>query len=610
MTIFRLTAWCRIARTVLLVVALLPSLVPAADFTSFKAMVIASFDSYESVMQRIGLGLEAIGAGAYEERIGDAFNRMLMISTVRGLDRFRSGHVFLLTPDPPDSVPIPAVLLPLANADGAQFLEAVESHYSMRQKNGGVHTFARPVAEDLPALLNVAIAESHALISTRIDGVRWLALRQRDRTTPAAAKIDMSLRITADGDLCGLFLQLLAALSEGKNSEVDGDNLSVLSRMMNDLGILLEAFESIDLGFDADIRDISATLRLNAATNTPMAGIIGGLATTGAAGRLLPGGELCGGASCLPALLAALPASTIDWLEALAETTQVAGLRVAPRMTGWLKLLQPALQGEHASALLANPSGRGLCSMQVFGFTDERKARAAFEILTKLMPTKDLRGSEDGFAPGLQPLESRQSGSLVIAGYRFGQSGTSTNRAYIGGIGDMVSEMLGLNTVEMTWHGSNLVIVRGAAATIEVLLKSAAEEGAASPYAVSASGSLGALRHGGTLLGAGQIAPVATLRAMVASMPGGEDQMEGFPLPGGNLNWRATRQGTGSVVVKLQIPASEVVACRRLQSRGSDVFRSLMSQFVLEQFNKAATGREGRDLMRRLRERRAAGEKE
>ena len=88
----------------------------------------------------------------------------------------------------------------------------------------------------------------------------------------------------------------------------------------------------------------------------------------------------------LPALLADLPAAAITWFEELAEATQLVGLRIAPRMPGWLTLLQPIGSGQVAHALHRAPRGVGLFSVQRFAFADARRAEAALGLLEPLLP--------------------------------------------------------------------------------------------------------------------------------------------------------------------------------------------------------------------------------
>ena len=588
----------RVLLLVLLLLSAFRSRLQAAEgYAGLTPMITVSFDSLERLMQRVGLGAQGMGfpdgAGLFRR----AFANLLLAPNLDGIDSYRPGHYYLLTPDPPDRAPLPAVLLPLADRQGERLLAAVKAQYGTATRKGGIYTFADPGAAEAPEVVFLAIAEEHALLSTGIDGLRWLALHRRDRSLPVAGDIGTPLRVTADGGLFGLFLQLVASLSnDGPASGQDG--LGGLNGHLHEIGAGCMAFASLDLGFDAGIREFAVTLRLNAAPRTALASRIDGLQRPSAAfERLLPMPVLDGEISVLPALLPDLPASTAPWLERLAESSQLLGLRLAPRAPGWVRLLLPVLNGQYASGVFASPLGQGLCSLQIFGFDEALKAQAALSILESLLPAPPQASSR------VRPLPPRRLGDLRIVGYQVAESAT-TNDTAVGNLGDVLTQLLGMGTVEMAAPDRCLFIVRGAPGTLDELLKRPA--GAGTPSCLDrAMRRFPALKPGQTLLGAGQIAPVATLRAVAEAVPNLQGTRARLPYPGGDLHWRAVKAGA-SLVWELTLPSDELAAWRQVRTLDADVLQELLTQFALEQFGRAAAdlGQQEvlRERLRRLRE--------
>lgn len=590
-------------RGLLLVLLLLPGFhfrLHAADGPAgLKPMLTVSFDSIESLMQRVGLGAQGIGfpeGGALFRR---PFAKLLLLPGFEGIDGYRPGHFYLLMPDPPDRAPLPAVLLPLTDRRGERLLVAMKARYGTATRTGGIHTFADPGDAEDPEAVVLAIAEEHALLSTGIEGLHWLARHRRDRTLPVAADIGTPLRLTADGGVFGLFLQLFASLSAGSSAPEPAAGLQGLNEHLHEIGACCMACASLDLGFDASIREIAVKLRLNAVPHSALGRRLDGLRRPSAAfERLLPMPVLDGEISVLPALLTALPASTAPWLERLAESSHLLGLRLAPRTPGWVKLLLPVFNGQYAAGVLNSPLNQGLCSVQIFGFDEPLKAQAALSILDSLLAAPP-------HASPVRPLRPRILGDLRIVGYQVAAPAT-TNDAAGGGLGDVLTQLLGMGTVEMAAPGSSLFIVRGVTGTIDELLKRPADVGTLSCLE-RAERHFPSLKPGQTLLGAGQIAPVATLRAVAQAVPSLQGTRARLPFAGGELRWRAVKEGAG-IVWELALPSSELLGWRQVRALDADVLQELLTQYALEQFGRIGpdSGQQEilRERLRRLRERR------
>ena len=585
----------------LLVSCAVPGSRAAEGYAGLKPMVIFSFDSGARLLQRAGLGFQGAGFTT-----GDAWFRRrlasaLLIPGFKGVDLYRPGHSFLLSPDPPGKAPLAAALVPLADKHGDELLAAIRERYTTVYRKGGIHTFSVPVNPEDPGYIVLAVAEGHALISTGINGLRWLALHRRDGTLPVAADMGMPLRLTFDGGLCGRFLQLVASMDADGAGEgaAQADSAYTLLRHLHETGVFCAAFTSIDLGIDASIREFSVALRLHAPLDSPLAARLATLQTPAPEfGNQLPDALLNWDISVLPALLPVLPATTASWLERLADSTQLLGLRVAPRAEGWLKLLLPVLDGRHASGMLKAPVGSGLCSLQIFGFDDTRKAQAALSILDSLLPTPAHP------SPRIITLPSRTKGGLRIIGYQVAAQ-TATNSSTIGsGLDEVLVQMLGLGTVEMACPERSLVVVRGARGTLDELLKRSSG-GNTLPLLDRAARFFTPLRPSQTLLGAGQYAPIATLRAAAGTLPALRDVVGQLPFPGDALCWRVVREDH-SLVWQLMLPTNEMTAWSRLRTLDAALLQELVAQFALEQLSRDVTDRSQQELLRerlrRLRE--------
>ena len=589
----------RLLLALLLVSCAVPRLRAAEGFAALKPMVAVSFESSARLMQRAELGFEGAGFAAADAWFRRQLAALLLVPGFEGIDRYRPGHFYLLAPDPPDKAPLPAALLPLTDKHGAGLLAAMEARFGKGVRKGGIYSFTETGDPEGLGLVVLAVADEHALISTSTEGLRWLALHRRDRTLPAAAALGTPLRVTVDGPLLGLFLQLVATLEDAAGNSGGAQSLN---GHLREIGAFCTACASIDLGFDAGVREFGMVLRLNAAPESPLAARLDGLqAPPPEFGRLLPAPLLNAEISVLPALLTALPASTAPWFERLAESSQVLGLRVAPRAPGWVSLLLPVINGRYASGMAKSPLGAGLCGIQIFGFDEARKAQAALSIIESLLPTPAHP------SPHIVALPPRTRDSLRIIGYQVAAQ-AATNSVAGGGLGEVLAQMLEMGTVEMACAEGSLVIVRGAQGTIEELL---GRPSGGDTISVRDLAGLwfSPLRPTQTLLGAGRVGPVATLRAAAETLPGLQNALARLPFAGGDLCWRAVREGH-SLTWELHLPSNELMAWNRLRKLDAALLQDIMAQFALEQLSRHGAEHSQQiilqERLRRLRQGRAA----
>jgi hypothetical protein len=165
-------------------------------------------------------------------------------------------------------------------------------------------------------------------------------------------------------------------------------------------------------------------------------------------------------------------------------------------------------------------------------------------------------------------------------------------------------QMLGLGTVEMACPERSLVVVRGARGTLDELLKRSSG-GNTLPLLDRAARFFTPLRPSQTLLGAGQYAPIATLRAAAGTLPALRDVVGQLPFPGDALCWRVVREDH-SLVWQLMLPTNEMTAWSRLRTLDAALLQELVAQFALEQLSRDVTDRSQQELLRerlrRLRE--------
>ncbi len=564
---------------------LLGTLLPAAaapaaanGATPLKPLLTISFNNYRRVMQSASLALQGAALPEAAKQFEALFNSLMLLPTTDGLDTYAAGQIFILLPDPPDGPPVTAALLPLNDHHGANLITALQRHYRNATHNGGILTFDTPHDVTHEALLLLAVAEGRALLADNHHGLQWLARQLRDRTLPQAAPLKEPLRLTADAPLLGLLLQLYAVMSRQAVPAAD-TLIPSLDHHLHLTGEFISAFETIDLGLNGGLHDFSATLRFHPASNTPLAQAVATLpAPSQALDALLPESALACNISSLLPLLKVLPPELVTWQEELAANTQLLGLRVAPGMPGWLKLLLPLSNGHYATALTRTAKGHGLCTIQLFEFATPAQAEAARSLLLPLLPA-----SNHNQGP-LLPLARRRSQAHEIAGYQIASTTNQASSSYGAALSTAFISLLHLNTVELTRHDRYLAVVRGSAGSIDQLLQPLSGSRHSTTLKRSRQ-EFDALPPNALLLAAGRIAPTEALRNAINSIPSLADRLSTLPLPGDDLHWRIWRRDH-TLYCQLRLPGNEVMAWGRLGNLDRSLLQELLSNFMLDQINR------------------------
>ncbi|MDD5707564.1 MAG: hypothetical protein PHR35_16705, partial [Kiritimatiellae bacterium] len=504
----------------------------------------------------------------------------LLTPGMAGVDVNRPAHLFLLTYHPPDALPTPAALVPLSVAGGAAYLRTMQGLYEERSDAGSVSLFMGAKDASYPDPLYVAIAEGYAITARRLEGLRWLAAHQRDRTTPFAARLDAPIRMTVDAPSLGLLLELMAMLESPPQPQTAAPADRVAVNHLRELGLFCASFSTFDLGLDANALHFELSVQAHAASNTALARTVASLPPlTPQAGRPAPAGRLGAAISVAPGLLAALPSNTVAWCEYLANVTHVLGLHIAPGCQGWLATLAPHLTGEHFAALLPRPNGTGMCVLQVFDVRDQRQAGAVLASLCTSPPTgARLRGAV--------PLPVRTSGGVTIHGFQLAESTAtpaSTNQVHGAGVEQALRRLLNMNCLELAVCSNRLWISQGAPRTLDQWL-SRSEAPAGDAYFSVADRYLPSIPTDATLLGGAELMPLEALRRVVTLLPGvSEKQLATLPRPGDGVGWRLSRRGS-TLIWQACLPTNELFAWRRLRELDPVVMQELLTLVAMQKF--------------------------
>lgn len=547
-----------------------------ADFTRLRPLAIVACDSYDKLVSSAVLGLGGIGLPEAVSAIKDQLGAMLLTPSMVGVDVRQPLSLYILAPEPPDEPPTPVALLPLTGT-GQSYLAAMRGLYANMEEAGGVRVLTGPKDPSCPEPLYVAVAEGHAMAALRLEGLRWLAAQRRDRAVPAAAPLAAPLRLTLNAPNCGLLLGLIAAGSSTATDELEDDG-GFTAEMARELGLFVSSFETIDVGVDADSLQFTLLLRLNTASNTPLARAIANLRPVSPEiDCLLPAERLGGGAGGLAGLLTALPADTLGWLERLADSTRLLGLQICPGSRGWLAALAPHLNGEHAIGLLPSLRGKGMVLVRSFGLNSASQAEATLARLWEHPPPGAL-------LQGATNLPPRRHGATTIRGYRLATTAAAATRDAGLGFGQALTRLLDMGTVEMAVTSNRLTVIQGAPGDMDAWLQRPARQGPSCLESARRRASAPWPAAGATMIGGAELASFEALRAIVALLPGiAREQMAAFPPAGNGLSWRLTREGR-SLVWHLQISSNEIYAWWRLRHLDPELRQTLMTQLVLTQF--------------------------
>ncbi|MDD5707153.1 MAG: hypothetical protein PHR35_14615, partial [Kiritimatiellae bacterium] len=138
-----------------------------AEYRKLRPLAVISCDSYDDLLTRAALGLQAIDAPDALTLLQRQAGALLLTPGMAGVDVNRPAHLFLLTYDPPDALPTPAALVPLSVAGGAAYLRTMQGLYEERSDTGSVSLFMGAKDASYPDPLYVAIAEGYAITARR-----------------------------------------------------------------------------------------------------------------------------------------------------------------------------------------------------------------------------------------------------------------------------------------------------------------------------------------------------------------------------------------------------------------------------------------------------------
>ena len=544
-------------------------------YRTLTPVVSAEFSNLTDAARHLRDGLSGIGQ---EMSVADCkrhISDFVYLPDLDEVDPLKPVRYFLLAQNPPAALPDPAIVLPIV-PDGAKgLIRSLRQRYAVVE-GGSIKICSEPLDGKAIEPLYIAIAEGNALISPNVDAIRWLAYHLQAKTLPKPPVFrDAPLRLSANGPLLGLFLELVASLDADAVSErATADNLLLHIR---ELGVFAASFQRIDFAVDASLTQWDISARLAPAPGGTLAETIHALPPPADSWMdFFPPFASNRAASEFPAFVAALPPSNRRWLASLAENTRLLGFGIVPSAFDLDERLRPHLSGTGFSTFVAaKPTGR-FGSISIAGLKSPADARAA---LRDYFSAKGPASKN----PRIRSVDSRGEGRVIV--YDISAAAPAGTASSIGHVGEAVSQLLSLHHVEIAVKGDYLVIARGPSGLIDLWL----DGRRVSPWAEKSAALTGAFpdHSGETVLGGGSAEPVALARRIIQGTPDLAYLLERMPHAGSGLAWRMARSG-GDAVFDLRLYDNELLACDLLRGTESSAMQEFLSQLVMRYFQRSA----------------------
>ena len=557
-------------------------------YRQLAPMVAIHATSFSDAVRLLGDGLA--GAGI-ENKAADCEKRLAgfcFLPSLAGVDLRRPVRYFLLSQNPPLTLPDQAVILPLQPGGKSTILHSLKERYAIVE-GGSVKICSDPVDGESVEPLYVAIAEDNAMLSPNLEAIRWMAFTLQSKTVPDPPVFRRStISASADAKLLGLLLGHVASLDEDEDVADDGKTpANDIFRHVGELAVFLSAFQRAEVALDASISQWDVSLRLVGVPGSQIAEAIAALKPPDDSWmKLFPSFACNRSASCLPGFVAALPPSNRKWLADLADDTRIVGFGVMPSAFGLDEKLRPFLTGSALSAFVTDKPGDKFGTITVSALKSTAEAR---EVLRSY------------FAGTGAASANKRIGNVMTGGGKGTTSYDVTSgidhkrKSGVGSAGEAVSLALSLNHVEFAVRGDRLVVARGAPGLIDQWL----EDSRVSPWEEKFA-SLTAVfpvQYGETVLGGGSVEPVALVRRIAMAIPELSPQLRKMPHAGNGFSWRMAKKG-GEARFDIRLYSNEILALNMLRQTNSDTMQELISQLILRHFQHSAADKEERERIR------------
>lgn len=562
----------------------------APSYMRLVPMAAMRLESLSAATRTLEGGLVGSGVDITRQACQRHILSALFLDSPDGIDPDRPIDYFLLSNDPPDSLPSPAAVVPLGHGGAKELLETLRRRYRSVE-GSSIKICSGPLDGSLIEPLYVAMASGNAMISPDLDPIRWMAYNLKSGTLPRAEPPRAyPVALSANGPLLGLFMELLASLDKGAVSEDATMGNTLLH--IRELGVFFSSFSRIDLALSTSMSQWDVAARLSPIPDGDVARAIRRIPTPSpGAAAILPQLAPKRFAGELGAFTAALPKSNRKWIASLADNTRVVGLGTIPCAFDLDEEIRQHLGGASSSTFVIE---QGAGRIGVVAATELAAPSAVEAALESYFSTNGPSATNPRMR---RVVQTERSGRRVHA-YNVPQSLSASSGAGMGQTSAAVSYLLGLNHIEVAVADRWLVVARGATGLINPWLEAGGPP-RTDDTVESLAFSLGDVPAGEMLLGGGTAAPTAIATRLIEAIPDMRKLRPLLPHNGGGLVWRMTRSGDRALF-DARLYSSEIIAFNRMRNINSSSMQDFLSQLVLRHFQQTADEASRSD---RLRER-------
>lgn len=560
----------------------------APSYLELVPMVSIRLESISSAALMLENGLVGSGFEVSRQTCQDRILAASFLDSADGIDLDRPINYYLLSSDPPDALPEPAVVVPLKEGGARDILASLRRRYRYVE-GGSIKICSGPLDGTSIEPLYVALAGGNAMISPSVEPIRWMAFHLKSNTLPSALPLrDCPVSLSASGPLLGLFMELIASLDKDAVSEEATAGNTLLH--IRELGVFFALFNRIDMAVSAAMNRWELSTRLSPVPGGELESRLGRLSTPraellSAMPRIAP--KRC--VSELVGLVGALPKSNRRWLASLADNTRLAGLGVAPCAFDLDEMLRPQLgDASFSSFVIDQAAGR-------IGVVSATELKSPAKVEAALESYFSSNGLSQANSRIRRTVQTERGGRRIHA-YNVPQSLSASSGAGMGQTSAAVSYLLGLNHIEIAVANGRLIVARGASGLIDSWLSGGNATRSGETVAALAS-PLGPVPENETLLGGGAAAPMTIVTRLIQSIPDMRDILPLLPRNGAGIAWRMTK-GEGSVLFDMRLYSNEIIAFNRMRNINSSTMQDFLSQIVLRHFQQTADETSRRDNLR------------
>lgn len=528
--------------------------------------------SVAELTDAISEGLGGIGYPVDVENARMIIAEAALLPDVDCVDKSKPVYLYFLTREDDDSSPECAVILPLSRTGKSELIESMISKYSV--VNGkSIRVCKEPVDDSVPDVVYFAAVDGNALISTTLNGVRWLAVNLRDKTLPVfSLQSGAPVEIVVNGPLAGRLLrQFAASYTNDASQAVSMSNVSVNTR---ELASLVETFSSVSFALKSNFDTTSISIQLDSPRYSDFDVALRKLNPPDEKlAAVIPSYADNLSVSSLTGFLALLPSDTRRWLSLLSLDTWFSGLAVFPASPDLDNQVFPFISGESVSMFLADKSTVKLGNISFYKLADAEKCTDA---LKQYFAQNGLH-AKNTF---IKFLGVRNVKSIPV--YQYDVDFANQPAGVPGRGGDTISAAAAMTRVETAVWNGKLVVSFGRRGLIDFWIEGGQYQASSHAFAFrphfkETSGT------DSVFLGGGSVKPVETFSRIFSYVDGLRFLTGRLPHPGNGFYWSLSRRGS-SAVIEFVFSNNEILACRSLGDVKSEVMRGILSNFL---FNPA-----------------------